>query len=107
MSNITTIYVGNDSVLEVVGLTNDQTGAEINNADVSVYLRTASGASVDGETWPKAMEYVDGSNGLYRVTLPYTLELAAGGRYVATVVADAGPGLHAEWEVEVVARIRN
>lgn len=107
MSNITTIYVDNDSVLEVAGLTNDQTGAAINNATVTVQLRTTSGANVDGETWPKAMDYIDGSNGLYRVTLPYTLELAAGGRYVAHVVADAGAGLHAAWSIDCIARDRN
>lgn len=107
MSNITTIYVDNDSVLEVIGLRNEQTGADINSATVTAHLRTTNGADVDGETWPKAMEYIDGSDGIYRVTLPYTLELAAGGRYVATIVADAGAGLRAEWLVECVARNRS
>lgn len=107
MSNIAVIYVGNDSVLEVTALRNEMTGADINNAAVSVTLKTSNGAQVDGETWPKAMAYVDGSRGIYRATLPYTLKIITGGRYIATIVADAGLGLRASWDVEVVARGRN
>jgi hypothetical protein len=106
MSNITIIYIGNDSVMEVADLKNDQTGADINDAAVTVRLKTTAGADVDGETWPKTLNYVEGSQGMYRATLPYTLELAAGGRYVATIVADAGAGLRAEWDIDCVARTR-
>lgn len=107
MSNITTIYVGNDSVLEVAGLVNAQTGTDINSANVSVHLRDTAGADVAGETWPKVMGYVDGSSGIYRATLPYTLSLSPGGRYAATIIADAGAGLRAEWIVDCIARMRN
>lgn len=107
MSNITVIYVGNDNELEVAGLRNEMTGADMNNATVTVRLTTTAGVDVDGAAWPKTLPYVAGSNGLYRATLPYTLTLVPGGRYVATIVADAGAGLHAQWEMECVARARN
>lgn len=107
MSNITTIYVDNDSVIEVAALANAQAGTDINDATVTVHLKDAAGADVAGETWPKAMEYVDGSNGIYRATLPYTLSLSPGARYTATIIADANAGLRAQWSIECVARIRN
>jgi hypothetical protein len=107
MSNIAILYVGNDSVLEVAALKNELTGADLNAAAVTVQLKDSTGVDVAGETWPKNMAYVAGSKGIYRATLPYTLALAAGGRYVATIVADAGAGLRAEWFVECQARMRN
>jgi hypothetical protein len=107
MSNITTLYVGNDNELEVAGLKNDQTGADLNAATVTVRLTTEAGADVSGDTWPKTLAYVDGSRGLYRTTLPYGLDLVAGGRYTAHVSVDGGPGLRAEWEIECVARTRH
>jgi hypothetical protein len=106
MSNIAPLYIGNDSVL-AIDLRNDLTNTAINDATVTVQVKDTAGADVAGETWPKALAYVDGSKGLYRVTLPHTLALVAGGRYVATIVADAGIGLHATWDVECVARARN
>lgn len=107
MSNITILYVGNDNVLEVAGMRNELTGADMNTAIVTAQLKDSAGTDVAGETWPKTMVYVAGSKGTYRVTLPYTLAVAPGARYVATIVADAGPGLRAEWQIECVARTRN
>jgi hypothetical protein len=106
MSNIALLYVGNDSVL-AIDLRNDLTGADINDATVTVRLRDSMGTDVDGETWPKNLAYVAGSGGIYRVTLPYSLEITPGGRYFAVIVADAGAGLRAEWTVECVGRMRN
>lgn len=107
MSNIAILYVGNDNVLEVAALNNEMTGEDLNAAIVTVQLTTQGGVDVDGDTWPKTMAYVEGSRGLYRTTLPFTLELVAGGRYNAQVVADAGTGLRAAWTVDCVARERN
>jgi hypothetical protein len=107
MSNIAVIYVGNDNLVEVPALKNELTGADINDATVTVSLADAAGNAVSGETWPKALTYVEGSHGIYRATLPYTLDLVPGGRYFATIVADAGAGLRAEWDIECVARNRN
>lgn len=107
MSNVQILYVGNDMVLELDGLKDDVSGNAANNADVSVTLFDEQGAPVEGGTWPQSLVHVSGGNGLYRTTLPYTLTLTQGRRYTATVVADAGPGLHAEWEMEVMARHRN
>ena len=107
MSNIHILYTDNDTVLEVDSLRNDVTGDFMNGADVSVTLLDSTGSQVAGDTWPKSLIYVVGSRGVYRVTLGYALSLTANGRYTAQIVADAGPGLRASWNMDCVARARN
>lgn len=106
MSNITVIFTGNDTVLEVAKLQNGQTGEALNTADVSVTLLDAAGQPVDGVSWPLSLLHVAGSAGLYRVTLPYTLPLQPNARYTAAIAINGGPGLYASWELECVARER-
>lgn len=107
MNSIHTIYIGNDSVIELDGLRNELTGAPINDAAVSFRLLTEAGEEVAGDIWPKTMTYVTGSNGDYRATAVYDMALAANGRYTAEITANAGEGLRAQWDAEVVARRRN
>ena len=107
MSNIYALYVDNDMVLQIDDLKDEIAGEAINNATVTVTLSDEQGNEVLGAQWPLSLVHVATSNGAYRVTLPYTLEVTPGARYVATVVADAGPGLRAQWDAEVVARRRN
>lgn len=105
-NNIQVLYVGNDTLLDVEALRNELTGAFINDATVEVTLHDLNGLAVTGDTWPKAMPYVDGSDGAYRATMVYTLGLIDGQRYRALITADAGAGLRAAWQVECVARAR-
>ena len=104
--DVLTLYVGNDMLLEVEGLTDDAAGTWVNDASVTVTLKDAAGNEVGGDTWPKAMAYVTGTDGLYRVTLADTLGITANARYVAHVVADSGPGRRAAWEMDVLAKAR-
>lgn len=106
MSNVNILYTGNDTVIEVRGLKNEVTGDFLNSASVTATLVDAEGDQVAGEVWPKTLEYVAGSGGLYRATLPYTMGLTAGGRYVAQVSVNAGAGLRASFALPVVARGR-
>lgn len=106
MSNIQTLYVDNDTLLEVTRLRNDVTGDFLNSATVMVTLNNSAGVAVVGDTWPKPMSYVPASEGTYRATMPYTLALTSGQRYTAELTADAGAGLHATWQIECVARNR-
>lgn len=107
MNNINILFQNNDTVLELENLKNEVNGAYLNSATVTVTLKDSAGMNVTGTTWPKAMTYVAASNGMYRATLPYGLALVPAQRYTATIVADAGAGLHAEWSVECVCRARN
>lgn len=104
--DVLTLYVGSDMLLEVEGLSDDVTGASVNNASVSVTLYDAAGSEVGGETWPKAMPYVPNTDALYRATMPDTLGLTANERYRAHVVADGGPGRCATWELDLLAKTR-
>lgn len=106
MSNITTLYVGNDTLVDLEALKNELTGLPINDAVVAIVLRDEDGVEVGGEVWPKPMPHVAGSAGVYRVTMPHTLALIAGRRYYGEVTSDAGAGLFASWTVELVARAR-
>lgn len=106
MSNIHILYVGTDTVLQLDSLQNEIGGTFLANATVVVTLADDQGNEVAGATWPQSMVHVAGSKGVYRTTLPFSLGLVADRRYVAQVVADAGPGLHAEWKMECIARDR-
>lgn len=58
MSNIAVILVDNDSVFAVESLRNAQNGDYLNDATVSVHLRTSAGTDVSGATWPLIVDYV-------------------------------------------------
>lgn len=107
MSTIQTLYIDNDTILDLDGLKNELTGAFVNDATVTVTLTNSAGVAVGGEVWPKTLAYVAGSEGSYRATLPDTLSLTNGGRYEAAITADAGAGLRASWVIACVARTRN
>lgn len=106
MSNVNVLYTANDTVIEVKGLKNEVSGAFLNAAAVTATLVDSAAAQVAGETWPKTLDYVAGSDGIYRATLPYTLSLAAGGRYEAQISVNAGSGLRANFTLPCVARSR-
>lgn len=106
MSTIHILLDNNDSIIEVYDLKNELTGDFLNTATVQVTLKDSTGTNVTGDTWPKTLNYVTASNGIYRATLLYTLGLTADSRYTATVTADAGAGLRSEWVLEMVCRTR-
>jgi len=107
MSNVQVIYVGNDTILEVESLKNELTGLYVNDATVTVTLEETDGVDVAGDSWPKTLTYVGGSNGAYRATLVFGLALVAGRKYNAKITADAGAGLRAAWTVPCLARERS
>lgn len=106
MSNVNILYTTNDTVIEVKGLKNEVTGAFLNAATVTATLVDSDGDQVAGETWPKSLEYVYGSDGIYRATLPYTMGLTSGGRYTAQISVNGGSGLRASFALPCVARGR-
>lgn len=107
MSNVTTLYVGNDTVLEVRGLKNETTGGFLNAATVTATVVDAEGNQVTGQSWPLTLAYVTGSDGIYRATLAYTVGLVSGARYTAQFTANSGAGLRASWSAPCLARHRD
>lgn len=100
------VYVANDNVLELTGLKNAVADDYIDDATVTVTLVDSAGNEVAGETWPLIMGYVAASDGDYRVTLPYGLDLSAGRSYTAQITADGGLGLRGYWALPVHAKRR-
>lgn len=92
-----TLYAGNSNLMELKGLQNGATASYENAAAVSVTLRDEHGVQIVGQTWPKAMAYVTGSDGDYRGTLEEGLSLVHGQFVTAEILATAS-GLTGKWE---------
>jgi len=88
MSCILIFEQGNAPIIETVVL-NALTGLPINDATVEVVVTDAAGAQVTGETWPAALSYVAGSNGVYRRQLSDALGVVTGQPYKATLTISA------------------
>lgn len=106
MSTVMYLYKDNDMVVELDGLKNAVTGEYINSATVTFTLKTAAGAIVTGQSFPAAMPYVTGSNGLYRAALSDAASITVGARYVVEINVDAGSGLSGKWELDAVCQVR-
>lgn len=103
--HVRAFYVGNDMVVEVANLRNPNTGVFVNNAQVECTLYDSEDLPVDGGTWPMTLNYVESSDGVYRATLPYDLDVIVDQRYVARVIASA-VGLRSQWDLNVVCKYR-
>lgn len=85
-------FVANTNILELRGLKDALTGAFINNAVVSVSdIQHEDGGGIGPVSGsPFAMDYVTGSDGVYRGVLSNMLPFLAGECYIAFIEADAG-----------------
>lgn len=99
------LYVSNDMVVEVEGLTN-YSGDFVNSAVVTAtLLDKALREPVDGATWPITLEYVADSSGVYRGVLDDACELVPGTPYILAITAQSFD-TKAYWELDAVAKIR-
>ena len=103
--DVLTLYKGSDMLLDLEGLLDEASGAYLNAATVSVTLKNAAGTNLVGETWPKTMAYVAGTNGVYRAALSTSLVVAVGARYTAEISA-LNDGQRALWTVDVLCKTR-
>lgn len=98
------VYAGNDNILELRGLRDEITGAWVNNATVTISVMDG-GTAVAGESWPKDMGYVIGSDGIYRAMLGNAAQIKDGGRYEAVITATIS-GLQARWQTLLIGKAR-
>jgi hypothetical protein len=98
---MSTLYIDNNAVAELKGLTNSVTGAIDTGATVNVTILDQSGTAVSGATWPVAMAHASG--GTYRATLSSSLALIHGRKYTALVNATGSGGEVGEWNCPVIA----
>ncbi len=101
------IYLSNDHLLELRGLKNIATDAYIDDATVTAILVDEDDAQVSGQTWPLALSYVAGSDGIYRGTLTDSLSLTVDRVYTAQITVSGGSNLAAYWEIVLKGATRD
>jgi len=89
--SIASLYVGSDNRVRWDRLRDNRTDEYINDATVTVTVKTEAGVAIAGLT-DVAMPYVAASNGRYQGLLLYafTVLLIRGQRYFVEVTADRG-----------------
>lgn len=108
------LYNANDMVLELSNLrdsiinpNNDPAGTFLNGVTVEIIaLIDEEGNIITGPSLPITMDYVATSTGIYRATLEDTWAFVLGQCHSATVRADAGAGLRAEWVLKIESQTR-
>lgn len=101
------VFVANTNMLELIGLRSEVEEEYINDAAVSVTIKTKAGVEVSGAAWPLSMPYVAASNGDYRVVLSEDIAFEHKADYIAYIDADAGVGRVGHWELAFEARTRH
>jgi len=96
------LFVNNDNLVSLLGLTDVQTGMVVNTATVQVTLRDTLNRVITG---PITMPHVPTSSGNYQAVIPATTGIVAGQSYRATITA-TGTGT-AEWDIPVTAQWRD
>ena len=99
----TTVYIGNDTLIQLDEAHDEQTGAYLNAATVTFNLKTNAGDIVVSDT---AMAYVAGSNGKYQGTLQSGTALTANTKYTLEIALSEG-GIVGLWHWTVYAKYRS
>ena len=89
--SIANLYIGSDNRVRWDQLKDNRTDAFVNDATVTVTIKTEAGVAIVGLT-DVAMPYVAASSGRYQGILPYaqTALLTHGERYFVEVTANRG-----------------
>ena len=98
------LWVGNTNAISVEKLINGLTGEYLNTASVEVTVLHGN-HPVNGENWPKAMNYQPGSDGEYACTLADTIEISNGQLVTLRVRASQG-GVIGLWNIPMLCLIR-
>lgn len=114
MSDPLLLFDANDMILELRNLRdktvnpdNDPAGTFLNASTVTIEaLFDEEGNTIAGPALPVTMDYVTGSNGIYRVTLADTWAFVLGQCHSAKVRSDDGPGLRGEWILQIESQTR-
>lgn len=89
-------------VVEIANLKNDITGDFINDATVeAVVTKGCEKTPVGGIPNPLPMDYVSGSDGTYRGTIPSTAALEEFTTYCVDISMQSSGGVAAEWSCQL------
>lgn len=95
----------NDHLIKLTGLQDASDDSYVNNATVTLTVKTLAGVNVSGVSWPLTLVYVSASDGNYQVVIDKAIVLVLRDRYVAEVTVVAG-SRDAFFEVPVQAQVR-
>lgn len=106
MAEIETYFIDNDNMIQISGVRDAANGIYLNNADFEVTLvDAATETEIVGQTWPATMSYVHESDGIYRLTLEYDLEVVDQQNLIAKLSGNPF-GLRLSLRIPVIARYR-
>lgn len=88
-----TFFIGNSVTLSYVVTNPLQDPIYVNDADVEVTILDSEGAPIPDEVWPVALDYVGGSEGLYRKSFDPFASLVEGQCYQVVIDVVGQDGL--------------
>lgn len=100
------LYIANDHVLKLLGLTDGKTGLPINNATVEATIVNHDNQPVAGITWPVELDYVVDSDGDYEGELDEEFQVSVTGIYYLRVEAETPPDIKGRWRVPLTVKER-
>lgn len=83
------IYINEDNIVELSGVTDALTGEYVNDATVMYDLKDADGNIISNLS-NVVMDYVTGTNGVYRGVIPSTTDISEKRIYYVEITAIAG-----------------
>lgn len=99
-------FCANTNILECRDLKAELDGTAINDATVTVTVKDFDGVELAGATWPRAMNYIPGSEGNYRVYFSEALPFQAKQSYIAFIDADGGANRFGHFEFHFKPLVR-
>jgi hypothetical protein len=102
-------FIGNTNDLLLTGLKSEVEGIFLDDAVITVTVKDPLGVPVIGETWPKPMTYIAGSEGSYVAGLSHLLVFTDSTKYTAFIDADASDQTAVRvghWEFPFTAQTR-
>ena len=104
--NAQILLIGNDQVIEVLGVQDVIDEEYVNDAVVQIRITTADGTEVSGENWPVTLDNVPASDGDYRGIIEDAVQLSPNVPYTIEVTATATNDRVGYWKFIVYARYR-
>ena len=99
------VYVDNDNLFTLPGVTNNVTGAVLTTGTVTMRIVDSASSEVAGISWPVTMPNIN-SAGDYQVTIDKALAIVAERRYRVQMTLDDGSGGDGFWDIPFIAQTR-
>lgn len=104
-------YIGNDNLLEIFNLQDEATLKFVNDGQVNVTMKDTNGIVLldggGGSVFPLRANYISGSDGNYKVSIPDVVAVAEGNIYwIEISAAQTLTGVDGFWRIKVIATSR-